>query len=59
VGAWRVAHNWAVRKIQANAAPWTAEGSYDIPKTERVRPLTYFTWRSCRQGWGELSRQLA
>jgi putative transposase len=39
----RFAHNWAVAQIKANADQWAAEGSYDIPKADRVRPLTYFT----------------
>jgi putative transposase len=42
-GARRFAHNWAVARIKANADQWAAEGSYDIPKADRVRPLTYFT----------------
>jgi len=42
-GARRFAHNWAVGQIKANADQWAAEASYDIPKSERTRPLTYFT----------------
>jgi putative transposase len=42
-GARRFAHNWAVGQFKANADRWAAEGSYDIPKADRVRPLTYFT----------------
>ncbi|HZI96410.1 MAG TPA: RNA-guided endonuclease TnpB family protein [Actinomycetales bacterium] len=42
-GARRFAHNWAVAKIKANADQWAAEATYDIPKPDRVRPLTYFT----------------
>ncbi|MGH8971016.1 MAG: helix-turn-helix domain-containing protein, partial [Actinomycetes bacterium] len=42
-GARRFAHNWADARIKANADQWQAEASYDIPKTDRVRPLTYFT----------------
>jgi putative transposase len=42
-GARRFAWNWAVAKITANAEQWAAEASYDIPKADRVRPLSYFT----------------
>ena len=42
-GARRFAHNWAVAKIKANADQWAAEATYGIAKTNRVRPLTYFT----------------
>ncbi|MGH8892168.1 MAG: RNA-guided endonuclease InsQ/TnpB family protein [Actinomycetes bacterium] len=42
-GARRFAHNWAVAKIKANANQWAAEASYGISKTDRVRPLSYFT----------------
>jgi putative transposase len=41
-GARRFAYNWAVAKITANTAQWAAEASYDIPKPDRVRPLTFF-----------------
>ena len=42
-GARRFAWNWAVAKIKANADQWAAEASYGIDKTDRVRPLSYFT----------------
>jgi putative transposase len=42
-GGRRFAWNWAVEKIRANADQWTAEASYDIPKDQRVRPLSFFT----------------
>lgn len=42
-GARRFAWNWAVGKITANAEQWAAEASYDIPKPDRVRPLSFFT----------------
>lgn len=42
-GARRFAWNWAVAKIKANADQWAAEATYDIPKTGRVRPLSFFT----------------
>lgn len=41
-GARRFAWNWAVAKIKANADQWAAEATYDIPRADRVRPLTYF-----------------
>jgi hypothetical protein len=42
-GARRFAWNWAVAKIKANADQWQAEGTYGIDRTDRVRPLTFFT----------------
>ena len=42
-GARRKAHNWAIDEIKANTRQWAAEASYDIPTSERVRPLSYFT----------------
>jgi putative transposase len=42
-GARRFAWNWAVAKVKANADQWTAEGSYGIDRSDRVRPLTFFT----------------
>jgi putative transposase len=47
-GARRFAYNWAVAKITANAAQWAAEASYDIPKPDRVRPLSFFTLAKLR-----------
>lgn len=42
-GARRYAFNWAVAKIKANADQWAAEATYGIERTERVRPLSFFT----------------
>ena len=42
-GARRKAHNWAIDEIKVNTRQWAAEASYDIPKGERTRPLSYFT----------------
>src|SRR3954454_628187 len=42
-GARRVAFNWAVAKIKANADQWSAEATYGIERADRVRPLTFFT----------------
>ena len=42
-GARRFAFNWAIAKVKANAEQWAAEATYDIPRPERVKPLTYFT----------------
>jgi putative transposase len=42
-GARRLAWNWAVEKIKANADQWAAEASYGIPKDQRIRPLSFFT----------------
>jgi putative transposase len=41
-GARRFAWNWAVTKIQANADQWTAEATYGVARSDRVRPLSYF-----------------
>jgi putative transposase len=40
-GARRFAFNWALGKIQANHAEWAAQR--DIPPSDRVRPLSFFT----------------
>jgi putative transposase len=42
-GARRFAWNWAVAKIRANTDQWAAEASYDIPREQRTRPLSFFT----------------
>jgi putative transposase len=42
-GARRKAWNWAVAKIKANADQWHAEATYDIARTDRIQPLSYFT----------------
>src|SRR4051794_27372316 len=42
-GARRKAWNWAVRKIKANADQWHAEAAYGVDRSDRVRPLSYFT----------------
>jgi putative transposase len=42
-GARRFAWNWAVAKIKANADQWAAEATYDVPRDQRIRPLSYFT----------------
>jgi len=41
-GARRFAFNWALSQIKANQDQWAAEATYDIPKSGRTRPLSYF-----------------
>jgi putative transposase len=41
-GARRFAFNWALAQIKANHDQWAAEASYDIPKGDRTRALSYF-----------------
>lgn len=41
-GARRYAYNWALGRIVVNHALWQAETSYDIPRNQRTKPLTFF-----------------
>jgi putative transposase len=42
-GARRFAFNWAVAKVKANADQWAAEATYDVERSDRIRPLSFFT----------------
>jgi putative transposase len=41
-GARRFASNWALGQVRANQDQWAAEASYDIPRSDRTRPFSYF-----------------
>jgi len=41
-GARRFAFNWALAQVKANQDQWAAEATYDIPKGDRTRALSYF-----------------
>lgn len=42
-GARRFAYNWAVAKIGENSQEWAAQRDTGVDKSDRVRPLTFFT----------------